>query len=247
MPIMGRDKMNILLLEDDKVQREYLSKIIQKNYFDIRVYEAQTIAEAEYIVKNKSINLFLVDINLPDGSGLDFIKAIRKIEKYKLTGVVFITNQVIQIIDAFKNTHCYDFLIKPFNIEDIKNIIDIFYKDNRNQTKEGPYIILPIDGGISVKIYEEDIVFVEYSLRVCTIYTTNNKYINKTLTLTKLLNMFKSDKIVQSHKSYIVNLSYIEKIEKQQSKIWFIYFTARKEVVHLSRNYKLEVFEKWIE
>ena len=52
-------------------------------------------------------------------------------EGYELTGIVFITSEMFQVVDAFKNTHCYDFLVKPYNIEDIKRIIDVFYKNIR--------------------------------------------------------------------------------------------------------------------
>ena len=45
--------MNILVVEDDNIQRENLVKIIEKNFIDIRVYKAESYDEAiYYIIRN---------------------------------------------------------------------------------------------------------------------------------------------------------------------------------------------------
>ena len=157
--------MRVLVIEDERVQRDNLVKIEERSYINTKAYSAANIKEAKEILTSKEIDLFFIDINLPDGSGLELAKSIREIEKYEHTGIVFITTQVIQIIDAFKSTHCYDFLIKPFNNEDIKSIIDTFYRKLGNNTNinRGNYLIVPIENGVSVKVYEDEIIFVEYA------------------------------------------------------------------------------------
>ena len=45
--------MNILVVEDDNIQRENLVKIIEKNFIDIRVYKAESYDEAIYYINNK--------------------------------------------------------------------------------------------------------------------------------------------------------------------------------------------------
>ena len=240
--------MRILLIEDDRQQKELLVKTIEKSYADVKVYDAETIKEASKILEDRTIDLFLIDINLPDGSGLEFAKGIREIPQYKLTGIVFLTTQVVQIIDAFKNTHCYDFLIKPYTDDDIKRIIDVFYEKNKfNNSKEGNYFVVLLENGVYAKIYEEDIVFAQYSHRLCTIYTTKGVINTKNITLSKLLKKMKSDKILQSHKSYVVNTRYIEKIERIYPKIYEVYFTSISETALLSNSFKEPVFQMWEE
>ena len=240
--------MRILLIEDDKKQKESLIKTIEKNYIDIKTYDAETVMEAEKIVKEKKIDLFLVDINLPDGSGLEFAKRVREMQQYKLTGIVFLTTQVVQIIDAFKNTHCYDFLIKPYTVDEIKRIIDIFYEEFTSvPVKECNSFIVALENGVSAKIYEDDIIFVEYSQRKCCFYTNKGKIQSKAMSLAKLMKSIKSENIVQAHKSYVVNTRYINKIEKVYPKIWDIHFTIIDEVAQLSNSYKDDVFARWEE
>ena len=50
---------------------------------------------------------------------------------------------------------------------------------------------------------------------------------------------------MQSHKSYIVNTNYIEKIDKQYSKLWEISFVGINERAQLSVKYKDKVMESW--
>lgn len=238
--------MNILLVEDDKVQNNNLARIIEKTYLDIKVYQSFLIKDALNIAKEKRVDLFFIDINLPDGSGLDLAKQIREIPGHELTGIVFVTSEMFQVVEAFKNTHCYDFLVKPYNIEDIKKIIDVFNKkDNSPIKEEGKYSIINIDNNISTKIYHNDIIFVEYSARRCIIHTTKSVVECKSLTLSSLLKEIESETIVQSHKSYIVNTNYIEKIDKQYSKLWEISFVGINERAQLSVKYKDKVMESW--
>lgn len=239
--------MRILVLEDEKNQRDNLVKIIERSYIESKAYSAATIKEAKGILKTKEIDLFFIDINLPDGSGLEFAKSVRAIEKYEHSGIVFITTQVIQIIEAFKSIHCYDFLVKPFNEKDIKVIIDTFYKKLGGYTSgdKGNYLIIPVENGISVKIYEDEIVFVEYAFRRSVIHTNKKVFECKSLTLGNILKSCVNGNIVQAHKSYLVNINYIEKVEKVYSKLYNIYFTNTDQIAQLSNSYKDSVYQKW--
>ena len=238
--------MKILLVEDDVIQNKNLARMIEKYYLDIKVYKAFSVKEALDIVKNQKIDLIFEDINLPDGTCIDLAKKIRQIEGYELTGIVFITSEMFQVVDAFKNTHCYDFLVKPYNIEDIKRIIDVFYKNEEEIPEEkGPYSIISIDNNVSVKVYHNDIIFVEYVSRKCIIHTIKNQVECKSMTLSKLLEEIESDTILQSHKSYIVNTKYIERIDKQYSKLWDISFMGTDEKAQLSAKFKDSIFESW--
>lgn len=238
--------MRVLVLEDEVIQRENLVRIIERNYLDVKSYEAKSIKEAREMLNSKEIDLFLIDINLEDGSGIDFAKEIRKLQKHEFTGIVFITTQIIQIIEAFKSTHCYDFIVKPYNEEDIKRIIDTFVRKIGNTgVDKGKHIIVPVESGVSVKVYEEEIVFIEYASRKSIIHTVNQVIESKTLSLSAILKMCKSENIVQAHKSFLVNVKYIEKIERVYTKLANIHFVNNENIAQLSNSYKDIVNERW--
>lgn len=235
--------MRLLLIEDDIIQSNNLSTLIKESYNNVELLIAYSIEESLKVIREKEIDLFLIDINLPDGSGIDLAKNIRHIEGYELKGIVFITSQGFQMLDAFKNIHCYDFLIKPYNKEDIKKIIDVFMKETVKKSNNRKYSIITLENKITYKLYHDDIVFVEYIPRKCKIVTAKNGIIYVKLSLGKVLSMIESNNIVQCHKSFIVNTKYIKKIDKLYAKLWRIYFVNSNEVAELSINYKDKVFE----
>ena len=104
---------------------------------------------------------------------------------------------------------------------------------------------MPIENGVSVKVYEDEIIFVEYASRKSIIHTTKNEFVCRSLTLTKILSNCVNSNIVQSHKSYLVNVNYIDKIEKIYSKLYDIHFTNTDKIAQLSNSYKDLVYKKW--
>ncbi len=69
--------MNIVITDDHEIVREGLKKVISKQP-DIHIAgEASSIAELEKCLEENQVDLILLDISLPDKSGLDFTKDIR--------------------------------------------------------------------------------------------------------------------------------------------------------------------------
>lgn len=237
--------MNILVVEDDINQRDTLVKIIEKEFLDLRVYKASTVNEALQIINSKPISLFLLDINLNKESGIDLAQKIRSINEHKLTGIVFITTEMIHIIDAFKNIHCYDFIVKPYKVDDIKKIINTFIKGLKTQNiKEGKHSYIEVDNNLSIKIYHNDIFFIEYINRNCILHTTNGEYVIKSTTLKKIMQQVVNDDIIQSHKSFIVNVNHIEKVEKIYTKLWDIHFRNYNKTAQLGFKYRDIIVER---
>ncbi|ATD54088.1 LytR/AlgR family response regulator transcription factor [Clostridium chauvoei] len=237
--------MNILIVEDIEEQREALKKIIQEEFEDITVYSVKSLKKAMEIINKENIDLFLLDVNLVDGTGIELAEKIRVKPGYKLTPIVFVTIEANRMLDAFKNIHCYDFLLKPYEKEEIINIVSTFLKA-KNDAKENdnPSSIFNISSKISVKIYHKDIIFIEYYLRKCRIHTIKGKYEVKVNGLAKIIEEINFKDIVQSHKSYAINLNYIDKIEKVYPKLWNIYFNNYKEAAKLGYKYKNNIYIK---
>ncbi|CAM4263393.1 response regulator transcription factor [Acinetobacter pragensis] len=69
----------MLVLEDDPAQQKRISKILQAfGYEDHDIFYSQTIEFALNICSKNAIKFMLVDLNLPDGSGIDFIQNIKE-------------------------------------------------------------------------------------------------------------------------------------------------------------------------
>ena len=122
--------MNVLIVEDDPmvalINKRYLEQITGVKTFGPVMYEKEIISSLE---ENK-IDLILMDVFLPEKSGIDILKVIR--EKNIFTDVIMIT--AANSADEIKKAFAYgvvDYLVKPFEFERFKDSINK-YKIKKN-------------------------------------------------------------------------------------------------------------------
>jgi DNA-binding LytR/AlgR family response regulator len=219
--------MNVLIVEDDKIQRKSLKKTIQQLDKDINIYEAEDKDEALGIISKNNMDIFYIDISLKSSSGLDFAMELRQISKYEFSFIVFLTTHIEYITQAFKQVHCYDYILKPYDMADIVNMTNRFILQE-DKTKDNPkdksYVVFEVKKGINMKIYVDDIIFIEVNLRICMIHTVNGVYKINRLALNKIVKLINCSNIIQCHKSFAVNTNFIREIENVDSKLSEIYF-----------------------
>lgn len=66
----------VLVLEDFADTRIWLCEVLREAFTDIQITEAATIQQAKTLLEKQNFDLALIDLNLPDGSGIDVIKEI---------------------------------------------------------------------------------------------------------------------------------------------------------------------------
>lgn len=241
---------NILIVEDERLQRKNLRNILIEAYGDLNIYEAEDKKEALEICNRISIDVFFIDISLKKSSGLDFALEMRKIPGYELTWVVFLTTHIEYITQAFKQVHCYDYILKPYDKQEVLEMTrKLIFNIPRNNVplKDRKSIVLELRTGINIKIYIDEIIFIETNLRTSYIHTVNGVYKANNLSLKRILELTDSNNIIQSHKSFAVNLDFIRKIESLNSKLGEIYFENYDKKALLGYKFKNEVLEKFSE
>lgn len=240
--------VNILIVEDDSKQRENIVKMIQGIGENLNVYEAESKEQAIKTLQETYINFFYIDISLKNSSGLELAFEIRKIEKYKFNWIIFVTTHIQYMLQAFKEIHCYDYIIKPYDKDEVikmtKELIEGSHI-HREQEKKDKHVIFDLKNGINIKLNVDEIIFIEVNFRIMTVHTKNASYEVKNLSLNKALEMINCNNIVQSHKSFVVNTNYINKIENISSKVWELNFRYREEKAFLSYKFKDVVMEKF--
>ena len=70
-------KMKVLIVDDSENIRASLNKIFSSNYSEVVINEAGTISDTLFILKNDLPDIIILDIKLPDGSGIDILKYVR--------------------------------------------------------------------------------------------------------------------------------------------------------------------------
>lgn len=110
--ISEHSSRRILILEDDDDLAEGITLSLQSDELDFTI--CKTISEAKCVLNKQSFDLFILDINLPDGSGLDFCKELRK--KTKIP-IALLTAKDMEL-DIVKGLECGadDYITKPFSL-----------------------------------------------------------------------------------------------------------------------------------
>jgi len=67
---------NILVLEDHPETREWLTNIVLQAFVEVEIFKASSLAQARKIVQDHKLDLALIDLNLPDGNGVEIISEI---------------------------------------------------------------------------------------------------------------------------------------------------------------------------
>jgi DNA-binding NtrC family response regulator len=77
-----------------------------------------TLSEADRLIHERKIDLVLLDIRLPDGSGLDFLVKVRDLDEEILVIVITAFPEVKTAVRAMKEG-ARDFIVKPFELEEL--------------------------------------------------------------------------------------------------------------------------------
>jgi len=113
--------MKILLLEDDQILNETLELFLTKAGYEVDT--ALSMEEAENLSFDNRYDLYLLDINLPKGDGLELLESLRYAEDN--TPTIFITalRDMDSMAKGFK-LGAIDYIKKPFNPEELLIRID---------------------------------------------------------------------------------------------------------------------------
>lgn len=206
---------NILLVEDHLEQITKMKVIIEASEQYYNFYYAVTAQEGLELSIAHKMDLIILDIELPDKSGIELAQEIRKIPGYEFVWIVFLTMHKQHITEAFKKTHCYDYLTKPYNAQEVISIIERLsnYKIAPVALNDKDYVTFK-QRDLYIKILIKDLLYIEVLGNNSTLYTYSQVFFLKKMSLRKL-KLILSDSFVQCHKSYLVNTSYIESFQKK--------------------------------
>lgn len=112
--------MNILYLEDEDNIRENVTEVLK--YICYGVFEASNAKDGLEIFKNNKIDIILSDINMPDLSGIEFSKIIRKENKHIPIILLTAHTDTNILINATK-LKLIDYLVKPLNLNELKTAL----------------------------------------------------------------------------------------------------------------------------
>ena len=175
---------NIFLLEDDKILSKGISIALEKDGHTVIAVYGYMEALQKY--QSPKYDLYLLDINLPDGSGMEFCKKIRETAE---TPVLFLTaNDTEQdMLEGF-GVGCDDYIPKPFSIEVLRKKVQAILKRTINDTARIRYKNLEVDTDKCLVLLngeEVHLTSTEYKL-LCYLIENKGRIVTKAMLLEQL-------------------------------------------------------------
>ncbi|MDX1270652.1 sigma-54 dependent transcriptional regulator [Bizionia paragorgiae] len=125
---------SILLVEDDIAFSQMLKRFLERHKFNIVL--SHSIAQSKSLIKEEHFDLIFTDLRLPDGDGISLLDDVK--HSLKHTPVVLMTSyaEVTTAVKAMKNG-AFDYISKPFNPDELLEIIKNALEENPETSKEG--------------------------------------------------------------------------------------------------------------
>ena len=112
----------VLVVDDLESIREMISHFLSNNGFE--VIKANDGIDALTYTDGREIDLILTDLHMPKMNGIEFIKEVRQIEKYKYIPILFLTTETkMSTKMEAKKAGATGWLVKPFKEDKLIKVI----------------------------------------------------------------------------------------------------------------------------
>lgn len=126
---------SILLVEDDRALAMGIEFSLEEKGY--KIFSTTTIKDSKEIYENEKIDLILLDINLPDGSGYDLCKYIRKKSDVPIIFLTALDEEVNIVLGL--DIGGDDYITKPFRVGELNSRIKAILRRTSNNNNKDIY------------------------------------------------------------------------------------------------------------
>jgi DNA-binding LytR/AlgR family response regulator len=204
--------MKCLIVDDNQIARMALKKLVEQVQNLELVAECNDAIEAYNYLSKNPVDLVLLDIEMPDMSGLDLIKKLGN----KKPLIIFTTAKTDYAVEAFELS-VVDYLVKPVNlprfIQAIEKANEALESDRQEVKIEDQGFVFVKDNGVLKRISIDDILYLEAMGDYVKVHTPQKFHVVHA-TLKSLEEKMPSSKFTRVHRSYIVAVNKIDFIQE---------------------------------
>lgn len=214
--------LNVLVVDDEFHARKLLSEYVSKLPFLTLKGMASNVFEAMTLLQKEKIDIMLLDIQMPEITGLEFARRLRN-----PPAIIFTTAYSEYAVESYE-LDVVDYLLKPIAfprfLQAINKVTDrisnnhetplpIVNVSNQPIEKQEEDSLIIKSGSKVYRINHQELLFVEGQREYVTFHTTTQR-ITTLFSLKDLEVRLPSNQFVRIHKSYIVALKHIDLIDK---------------------------------
>ena len=206
-------KTRCLIVDDEPLARELIRAHVEKlENFEI-VDQCGDAMKALNVLREKQVDLIFMDIQMPQITGIDFLKTLKHPPK-----VIITTAYREYALEGFE-LDVVDYLLKPITFERFLKSVNKYYQITQDEVqlitnsaadrlKDESFIYIKENKKV-VKIHLSEIRYIEGLSEYVQIYTEKRKIITKT-SMVQMEEKLPSDSFLRIHKSFIVSIGKIE-------------------------------------
>ncbi len=202
-------KIKCLVVDDEPLSREIVANFVKSVEDLILTVSLANAVEAMEYLKMHEVDLIFLDINMPELSGVDFIK-----QSASPPAVIFITAYPEYAVEGF-NLDAVDYLVKPVAYDRFLKAVDKA-KSRIGEISSDKLVVKADKRTYSLPV--ENIHYLQSAGDYVKIFSSDqNLVVNDTMKEMEL--KLPASKFIRIHKSYIINLEYLQYVEGNQIKI----------------------------
>ncbi len=246
---MAKDRIRSVLIDDVDMMRATLKKVLDDFSIIEIVGEASDYESARELINSTKPDLVFLDIDLNGLTSIDLLNEITCEPK-----IIFISSQPDFAIKAFE-LNVVDYILKPISSDRLKKAIDRVIELNKNakamsnsdtaeRFKPDQIILLNFDNKLTfIKI--QDINYIEAFGNYTKIYMTDGKLSITYNSIKNWDNRLPSDVFIQIHRSSVINILNVAKIEKWTNDTGRLFLKGIEKPFEISRSYFFQIKKKY--
>jgi DNA-binding LytR/AlgR family response regulator len=204
-------RINTLIVDDNLVWQKIISKFVQLNPILSLVGVCGSAMEAYAKLVDGDIDLLICDIEMPEMSGLQFVKSLRITPM-----VIFVSAHRDYALDCYEVSPV-DFLLKPLDLNRFLKSIEkvrLRYLNQNGMVEIEPYFFIR-ENLNNVQIPYKDVIYMKAQENFLQIVTSTKSFL-PILSISKMEEQIKGDRFLRVHRSFLVNRSEISLIGKNE-------------------------------
>jgi two-component system, LytTR family, response regulator len=250
-------KIRTLIVDDEPLARKRIIQLLaNEKEFEV-IGESGSVAQSVFVFEELKPDLIFLDIEMPDGSGFDFLALL---SPESIPAVVFVTAYDQFTIKAF-DFHAVDYLLKPFSEERFQKaagkvrerLIDGSGKDLNQQIRtllahvktNHNYLerLIINHNNRLIVIPTADVDWIAAFGNYLRVHSKEKTYLLRA-TISHLAGRLNPENFVRIHRSTVVNVERIKELRPMFGGQYAVILNDETEFV-LSRNYRKEVLERF--
>ncbi len=202
----------IAIVEDDVTYRDTLKEYLDKYAAEKnREFRLTFFSTAKSFIKDyrPDYDLILMDIELPDGNGLDIVRRLRKLDSNVM--VIFVTNMARYAVKGYE-VEAFDFIVKPVTYFNF--CVKLGRALDRLDMDTGSVFWVNAKGG-KTRIRTDSLKYVEV-MKHTVLYHTVDGVVETSGSMKNARELLKDEPFELCNRCYLVNFAFVEEVRRFQ-------------------------------